>query len=1607
MNPFAALIARLVLRRCFGLLALSACFFLSAGQAAAEAKTFRYFRFVPTKQRDNPAAATSIQISEFQFIRHGSPISTAGVTVTNTGGSNPAGEGPANLLDSNLSTKWLDMNKRSLLFTFPAAVTIDGYHFATANDFQERDPSNWRLEGSTDNVKWTLLDMINSYSATTARGTYQAVFALPKTVAPYSSFWHPEYLLNWTPASDPNSDFNRSNVPLAARFTPGSAATPLNTALNVNTHARPGEAKIATLSGFSTSGTLSQGSAVEHSHAMSYWQYTQDCVYFGGSSSEGLILAPSAPVIDAGHRNGVPVFGNVFFPPTAFGGRFQWVNDFLKQTNGTYPVADKLIEVADYYGFDGWFINQETAGGNSGTATAMKAFILYLRTQAPHLKIMWYDAMNESGSVGWQDMFNSANDSFMKDGANAISNSMFIDFGWSSSGLTNSRNNALALGVDPYALYAGVEFDTHAFNQPFDWASLFPEGSAHKTSVGFYGLDRNFKNSGNPNEFHGNESRFWSGPNGDPSNTATADAWKGMAHYVPANSPLTTLPFVTNFNLGHGHLYAINGQVRSTQPWSNLSLQDVLPTWRWIVQSTGANKLVPSLNRDAAYYGGSNLQISGTLDGTDDVKLFQSSLPVTATTNLRLVFNRGAVAASLMQIGLAFEDAPTVFEYLDVGTAATAGWNAKTFSLSAHAGRKIALITLRFTSGVTISNYLMRVGQMAIYDGSIPTPAAPSSLAVTQQDSLDADTLSLRLKWNHSASPVYYYNIYSRAANNSLVWLGATPNNAFHVSSTRRLDQQTMVAIEVEAVGPNFGTSSRITANAIFPPSPNTGYPLTGTVIGSAGAWNNGTNTRDKAFDGNITTAYDALNTTGDWTGLDLTTARVITAIRFCPRTNFTARMVGGVFQGSNTADFSGSPATLATVTIVPPTGIYTMMAVDHPTAFRYVRYLGAANSHCNVAEIQFFEAGPAINLWTGSADSNWNNTANWSLGRVPINPDDAVVSSLTNFPVITANLAATPAEITVGSGTSARVDHRAGSATSSSAISIGGAGGNGTYNLANTASSGGALTGFATGSGSATAGSRLTVGSDAGSLATFRMNTTGTLTVGDLLVIGEGASGTYRLDSGTVNVGGEIWVGQAAGSTGSFAMSAGTVTNYNGVAIGRLGGNGSLTINGGSFSKNGAGNFIVGDNATGTMTQTAGAVTINGELWVGQDVGATNNFLTLSGGTISVNNWIAVGRFGGTGTFNMNGGTLTKTGTGNLTIGASATGTANVSGGLIDVQSGNILVGELGSQPATLTLSGSGEIRTPQLLVGLADTTAGTVNLNGGTLKTSLIDGGAATANVYFNGTQIIATAAASPFISDLDTATLQAGGLRINTAGFSLMVPQTLGGSGGIVKSGSGTLTLTDITGYTGDTEILDGTLAIDSASLDDNSGVSIAAGATLHLPHGQADTIGRLFLDGSQVLRGTYVAVGSATPGIQTPRLTGTGSLVVLSDAYPTAFDSWASTLPAGRQGREDDADDDGFTNLQEYLFGTLPLSPNPSLVDLTNSPADLVMTWKELESGAIYQLQESAQLTDDSWSTSPITPTLPSQTGVPAGYTLKQATIPIGQGGRFLRVKGTEN
>ena len=91
-------------------------------------------------------------------------------------------------------------------------------------------------------------------------------------------------------------------------------------------------------------------------------------------------------------------------------------------------------------------------------------------------------------------------------------------------------------------------------------------------------------------------------------------------------------------------------------------------------------------------------------------------------------------------------------------------------------------------------------------------------------------------------------------------------------------------------------------------PDANHYTKLTGTVIGTPGAFKGDDTGITKAFDGDTATFVDAAESTGGsgcWLGLDLGTPKTITRLRFFPRLEWTGRMSGGKFQGSDTPDFS------------------------------------------------------------------------------------------------------------------------------------------------------------------------------------------------------------------------------------------------------------------------------------------------------------------------------------------------------------------------------------------------------------------------------------------------------------------------------------------------------------------------------------------------------------------------------------------------------------------------------------------------------------------------------------------------------------------------------
>nr|WP_033343368.1 discoidin domain-containing protein [Catenuloplanes japonicus] len=616
---------------------------------------------------------------------------------------------------------------------------------------------------------------------------------------PYASYWHPNTLLSWDPATDPDARFNRSRIPRAAR-----ASDPT---LKANPNARAGEGRIASLVSFApTSNNPSQGAPDANYYAFPYWQYVDTLVFWGGSASEGLILAPNATVIDAAHRNGVKVYGTVFFPPAAYGGQIQWVRDFVQKSGSAYPVTDKLVQVAQHYGFDGWFINQETGGGDTALATEVRNALTYARSRGP-VEFMWYDAMTESGPVSWQDGLTSANDAFLQDGATRVSDSMFLDFGWSAAKQTASRTNARGLGRSEFELYAGIDTEANGYNSSVPWSSVFPDGQPHVTGLGLYRPEWTWKSSTSRADFYSRDARYWVGANGDPSNTTTTSSWKGLASYVAESTAVTTKPFVTSFNAGHGDFYAVGGERLGAGGWNNLSLQDVPPTYRWIVQSTGT-KLTPAVDFTDAYEGGSSLRLSGRLDAANTVRLYQSRLPVAADTRLSVVVKSPVAGATNLSAAVSFTDAPASFTYLPLGVTTGTGWETKTLDLSGYAGRTIAQLGLRAEAAATVDAYEIRVGRLAVYDGGIDAVAAPTGLSVLGVTDVSSTRKTLRLGWTAASGPVHHYDVFRRDADGTRVHLGGTTGDAYFVPRLDRAGTSATSTIEVEAVGAEGGRST-------------------------------------------------------------------------------------------------------------------------------------------------------------------------------------------------------------------------------------------------------------------------------------------------------------------------------------------------------------------------------------------------------------------------------------------------------------------------------------------------------------------------------------------------------------------------------------------------------------------------------------------------------------------------------------------------------------------------------------------------------------------------------------------------------------------------------
>ena len=221
--------------------------------------------------------------------------------------------------------------------------------------------------------------------------------------------------------------------------------------------------------------------------------------------------------------------------------------------------------------------------------------------------------------------------------------------------------------------------------------------------------------------------------------------------------------------------------------------------------------------------------------------------------------------------------------------------------------------------------------------------------------------------------------------------------------------------------------------------------------------------------------------------------------------------------------------------------------------------------------------------------------------------------------------------------------------------------------------------------------------------------------------------TGTFNMSGGTFTSAGEVYAGQGAGADhgiGFLNQTGGVINMNNWFVVGRESGAGTVDLSGGTFNKAGGGNIAVGDSDSGmvNMMTVRGTAVLNstaGEFWVGNNGGAHGIMNIQDSASVSVNNWFAVGRNGGTGTVIMTGGSLTKSGATDrrLLMGGGGTGTILISGGTIT--SNSTWIGE--NAQGTLAISGNGVVNLSGFTgVRVQAGAQGNLLMSGGTLNNS-----------------------------------------------------------------------------------------------------------------------------------------------------------------------------------------------------------------------------------------------------------------------------------------------
>lgn len=506
------------------------------------------------------------------------------------------------------------------------------------------------------------------------------------------------------------------------------------------------------------------------------------------------------------------------------------------------------------------------------------------------------------------------------------------------------------------------------------------------------------------------------------------------------------------------------------------------------------------------------------------------------------------------------------------------------------------------------------------------------------------------------------------------------------------------------------------------------------------------------------------------------------------------------------------------------------------------------------------FTLSGTVNITNNSSDTNSGNDVIRVTGGTVASP-----STLTLSPAGTSVIGSTATNNTLSIAPSQNdnsVFNQTAGTVNSTSISIGNTG-VGTYNLSGGALNTRALVMAFTGPTSGTGEAKLNVSGS----SVLNLVSNGTITMGTFF----GRTATITQTGGTVALYADL-AGTTLGGTGSLAFNGSSNTsayNLNG---------GTLAIPAITLRASGGG----AGGGSGIMNLAGGILKITSSAFTVPTVATKTIAFNVLGNSTVANSGANIDTNGNTVNFNaplvhagnstLDGG-LTKLGAGTLTLSSTNTYT-----GPTTVQVGTLALGH-----ATNTLADSGAVNITggTLDIGANSDTVGVVTLTGGSITGST---GVLTGSAY-----------------NVESGTISA----------------RLGGGGALTKSTGGTVTLSGVNTYTGNTTINGGTLQVDGAlgatavilnsgSLKVGSTGSISS-ATISINGGSFDAtalVGGYTVGSGQTIKGTgtysgNVIVGSGgtlapgnSPGVVTfsgdLTLSGTTALEINGTTRGTDFD-----------------------------------------------------------------------------------------------------------------------